>query len=119
MPADEVLTMGRIGVDLYPQQIGVSLREVQTFAKFLGGSPANVAVAAALAFIGRDTRVGPVLILLISIFITPIFFMVLTAGQMALALLYALWVLPAYGADGGFAGLAIADSLARGFEIEP
>ena len=47
MPADEVLTMGRIGVDLYPQQIGVSLREVQTFAKFLGGSPANVAVAAA------------------------------------------------------------------------
>ncbi|HEX4366999.1 MAG TPA: hypothetical protein VH023_09230 [Rhodopila sp.] len=32
-----------------------------------------VAVAAALAFIGRDTRVGPVLIFLVSIFITPIF----------------------------------------------
>ncbi|GAA2629332.1 5-dehydro-2-deoxygluconokinase [Paractinoplanes durhamensis] len=47
MPADEVLTIGRIGVDLYPQQIGVSLREVQTFAKFLGGSASNVAVAAA------------------------------------------------------------------------
>jgi 5-dehydro-2-deoxygluconokinase len=47
MPADDVLTMGRIGVDLYPQQIGVSLREVRTFAKFLGGSPTNVAVAAA------------------------------------------------------------------------
>jgi 5-dehydro-2-deoxygluconokinase len=47
MPADEVLTMGRIGVDLYPEQIGVSLREVRTFAKFLGGSPSNVAVAAA------------------------------------------------------------------------
>ena len=47
MPADEVLTMGRIGVDLYPQQIGVSLREVRTFEKFLGGSPTNVAVAAA------------------------------------------------------------------------
>jgi 5-dehydro-2-deoxygluconokinase len=46
MPADEVLTMGRIGVDLYPQQIGVSLREVETFAKFLGGSAANVTVAA-------------------------------------------------------------------------
>ena len=43
----EVLTMGRIGVDIYPQQIGVSLREVQTFAKFLGGSATNVAVAAA------------------------------------------------------------------------
>ncbi len=47
MPVDEVLTMGRIGVDLYPQQIGVSLRQVETFAKFLGGSPSNVAVAAA------------------------------------------------------------------------
>jgi 5-dehydro-2-deoxygluconokinase len=47
MPADEVLTMGRIGVDLYPEQIGLSLREVRTFAKFLGGSPSNVAVAAA------------------------------------------------------------------------
>lgn len=47
MPADEVLTMGRIGVDLYPQQIGVSLREVRTFEKFLGGSASNVAVAAA------------------------------------------------------------------------
>jgi 5-dehydro-2-deoxygluconokinase len=47
MPADEVLTMGRIGVDLYPTQVGVSLREVDTFAKFLGGSPTNVAVAAA------------------------------------------------------------------------
>jgi len=47
MLADEVLTMGRIGVDLYPQQVGVSLREVRTFAKFLGGSPTNVAVAAA------------------------------------------------------------------------
>ena len=47
MPVDEVLTMGRLGVDLYPQQVGVSLREVRTFAKFLGGSAANVAVAAA------------------------------------------------------------------------
>jgi len=47
MPVDEVLTMGRIGVDLYPQQIGASLREVQTFGKYLGGSPSNVAVAAA------------------------------------------------------------------------
>jgi 5-dehydro-2-deoxygluconokinase len=47
MPADEVLTMGRLGVDLYPEQVGVSLREVRTFAKFLGGSAANVTVAAA------------------------------------------------------------------------
>src|SRR5215211_3096731 len=43
----DVLTMGRIGVDVYPLQVGVSLREVQTFGKYLGGSPTNVAVAAA------------------------------------------------------------------------
>jgi 5-dehydro-2-deoxygluconokinase len=39
--------MGRVGVDLYPEQVGVPLPEVRTFAKFLGGSPTNVAVAAA------------------------------------------------------------------------
>ena len=43
----EVITMGRLGVDIYPLQIGVSLRHVESFAKFLGGSAANVAVAAA------------------------------------------------------------------------
>jgi 5-dehydro-2-deoxygluconokinase len=43
----DVLTMGRIGVDVYPLQIGVSLRDVETFGKYLGGSPSNVAVAAA------------------------------------------------------------------------
>jgi len=45
--AFEVLTMGRLGVDVYPLEVGVSLREVETFGKYLGGSPANVAVAAA------------------------------------------------------------------------
>jgi 5-dehydro-2-deoxygluconokinase len=39
--------MGRIGVDIYPLQTGRSLREVETFGKYLGGSPTNVAVAAA------------------------------------------------------------------------
>ena len=47
MPSPEVITMGRVGVDLYPEQIGVALAEVRTFAKSLGGSPTNVAVAAA------------------------------------------------------------------------
>jgi 5-dehydro-2-deoxygluconokinase len=42
-----VLTMGRIGVDVYPLQVGVSLRQVTSFGKYLGGSPTNVAVAAA------------------------------------------------------------------------
>jgi 5-dehydro-2-deoxygluconokinase len=44
----DVITTGRVGVDLYPQQIGVGLAEVETFAKYLGGSATNVAVQAAL-----------------------------------------------------------------------
>ena len=43
----DVLTMGRIGVDVYPLQVGVSLRAVDTFGKYLGGTATNVAVAAA------------------------------------------------------------------------
>jgi 5-dehydro-2-deoxygluconokinase len=43
----DLITMGRVGVDLYPEQIGVGLADVTTFAKFLGGSATNVAVAAA------------------------------------------------------------------------
>jgi 5-dehydro-2-deoxygluconokinase len=42
----DVITMGRIGVDLYPLQAGVDLADVSTFGKFLGGSASNVAVAA-------------------------------------------------------------------------
>ena len=43
----EIITMGRVGVDLYPEQTGVTLAAVRSFAKSLGGSPTNVAVAAA------------------------------------------------------------------------
>ncbi|GAA3637451.1 5-dehydro-2-deoxygluconokinase [Lentzea atacamensis] len=57
----EVLTVGRVGVDLYPEQSGVPLAEVSTFAKSLGGTATNVAVAAAR--LGRRagvlTKVGP------------------------------------------------------------
>lgn len=42
----EVLTMGRVGVDIYPEQIGVGLEDVTSFSKYLGGSATNVAVAA-------------------------------------------------------------------------
>jgi 5-dehydro-2-deoxygluconokinase len=42
----EVLTFGRSGVDIYPLQTGVGLEDVETFGKFLGGTTANVAVAA-------------------------------------------------------------------------
>lgn len=51
----DVITMGRIGVDLYPLRTGVPLEQVDTFGKFLGGSPSNVAVAAAR--LGRRTAV--------------------------------------------------------------
>lgn len=39
--------MGRLGVDIYPLQSGVTLEDVSSFGKYLGGSAANVAVAAA------------------------------------------------------------------------
>ncbi len=45
--AFDVVTMGRVGVDLYPLQDGVGLEDVETFGKYLGGSATNVAVAAA------------------------------------------------------------------------
>ena len=56
----ELLTIGRIGVDLYPEQSNVPIARVQTFAKSIGGTATNVAVAAAR--LGRRaavaTRVG-------------------------------------------------------------
>ncbi|MFD5495562.1 5-dehydro-2-deoxygluconokinase [Streptomyces sp. NPDC001812] len=53
--AYDLITMGRIGVDLYPLQTGVPLPQVTSFGKFLGGSATNVAVAAAR--LGRHTAV--------------------------------------------------------------
>ncbi|WP_041292091.1 5-dehydro-2-deoxygluconokinase [Kineococcus radiotolerans] len=51
----DVVTMGRVGVDLYPLQDDVGLEDVETFGKYLGGSATNVAVAAARH--GRATAV--------------------------------------------------------------
>jgi 5-dehydro-2-deoxygluconokinase len=45
--AYDVITVGRISVDVYPMQTGVGLEDVESFGKFLGGSATNVAVAAA------------------------------------------------------------------------
>lgn len=45
--APDVLAMGRLGVDIYPLDSGVGLEDVSTFGKYLGGSAANVSVAAA------------------------------------------------------------------------
>jgi 5-dehydro-2-deoxygluconokinase len=43
----DVVSIGRLGVDIYPMEEGVGLAEVTHFSKSLGGSAANVAVAAA------------------------------------------------------------------------
>ncbi|WP_269858819.1 5-dehydro-2-deoxygluconokinase [Streptomyces sp. RPT161] len=51
----DLITMGRVGVDIYPLQVGVPLPQVETFGKFLGGSATNVAVAAAR--LGRSSAV--------------------------------------------------------------
>lgn len=56
----DLICMGRAAVDLYGEQIGGRLEDMQTFAKYLGGSPANTAVG--LARLGGRpamlTRVG-------------------------------------------------------------
>jgi 5-dehydro-2-deoxygluconokinase len=43
----ELLTIGRISVDLYAEQLGVALADVRSFRKSVGGTATNVAVAAA------------------------------------------------------------------------
>lgn len=56
----DVICLGRAAVDLYGQQLGGRFEDVQTFAKYLGGSSANVAFG--LARLGLRsamlTRVG-------------------------------------------------------------
>jgi 5-dehydro-2-deoxygluconokinase len=48
MAADlELLTVGRISIDLYCDQIGAGWDAARTFSKAVGGSPTNVAIAAA------------------------------------------------------------------------
>ncbi|SEG06824.1 5-dehydro-2-deoxygluconokinase [Thermomonospora echinospora] len=55
MASDDLITMGRVSVDLYPHQVGAALEDVESFGRYLGGSPTNVAVAAARH--GRRTAV--------------------------------------------------------------
>ena len=43
----DVICMGRAAVDLYGEQIGGRLEDMRSFAKYLGGSPANTAVGVA------------------------------------------------------------------------
>ena len=43
----DVLSIGRVGIDLYPLQSNLTLDKVEAFKKGIGGSPTNVAIAAA------------------------------------------------------------------------
>ena len=43
----DLITVGRIGVDMYPLQDGLGLEDVATFGKYLGGSATNVSIAGA------------------------------------------------------------------------
>ena len=56
----EALLMGRVLVDLYPNEWNVPLKDVQTFAKFLGGTAGNTAVGLARlgASVGMISKVG-------------------------------------------------------------
>lgn len=51
----DLLTVGRIGVDLYANEPNAGFLDPQTFVKSIGGSPTNVAIAAAL--LGRRSAV--------------------------------------------------------------
>lgn len=56
----DLITMGRAAVDLYGEQIGCRLEDMASFAKYLGGCPANIATGAARLglSVGMLTRVG-------------------------------------------------------------
>lgn len=56
----DVACLGRLAVDLYAQQIGARLEDVTSFAKYLGGSSANVAFGTARLGLrsGMLSRVG-------------------------------------------------------------
>ncbi len=46
-PSLDLVAIGRVSVDLYGQQIGSRLEDIASFAKGVGGCPANVAIGAA------------------------------------------------------------------------
>ena len=56
----DLVCMGRAAVDLYGEQIGGRLEDMQSFAKYLGGSPANTSVGASRLGLSAAmlTRVG-------------------------------------------------------------
>ena len=47
MSSLDLLSIGRVSVDLYAEQPGVTMSDVTTFRKSIGGTATNVAVATA------------------------------------------------------------------------
>lgn len=45
-PGPALLTVGRINLDLYSEQLGVHMEQARTFRAMVGGSPTNIAIAA-------------------------------------------------------------------------
>jgi 5-dehydro-2-deoxygluconokinase len=56
----DLIAVGRSSVDLYGEQVGGRLEDMGSFAKYVGGSPTNTAIAAARLGlrVGLLTRVG-------------------------------------------------------------
>jgi 5-dehydro-2-deoxygluconokinase len=51
----DAVVMGRVGIDLYPNQLETPLAEVRTYTRFVGGFAGNVATG--LARLGVDTAI--------------------------------------------------------------
>ena len=51
----EAAVLGRVGVDLYPEQLSMPLSQVETFRRFVGGFAGNVATG--LARLGVRTAI--------------------------------------------------------------
>ncbi len=56
----DIICLGRSSVDLYGEQVGGSLEDMQSFAKYVGGCATNIAIGAARLGLksGLITRVG-------------------------------------------------------------
>ncbi len=57
-PLLDVVTIGRSSVDLYGKQIGSRLEDISSFAKSVGGCPANIAIGAARLGLGAAVITG-------------------------------------------------------------
>ena len=57
----DLIAIGRSSIDLYGQQIGSRLEDIGSFAKSVGGCPANIAIGTARLGLKSAliTRVGP------------------------------------------------------------